>query len=102
MSFVTERKSCSRTLGLIWGVADFAEDGGTASAGGAGQIRRSPVQSSVCEQRENKGLLGVAGQAERIGSRDFKGRERGGELRQDQRITRSAAGDEQLRNRPSF
>ena|SRR5271165_2520133 len=89
-----KRVKLERLLGR--GIADLSEDGGFIGAGGAGEIRRALVQGFVGHKGEGIGFLGFFGDAETGGWDNFDGGERGSELREDERIARTATRDDEL------
>src|SRR5467141_3053763 len=76
----------------------FTEDRRAAGAGCGGQVRGALVKCFVRQQSEGKGFLGIFGNAETPRGQDFNAREGGGKLREDQRIVRATAGNDELVN----
>src|SRR6266446_4770697 len=78
------------------GIGDFTKDGGAACARGGGKIRGSAVEGFVSQDCESKSFLGVFGNAQLWRAHNLDLRKRCGHLRQDQRVVRAAAGDDEL------
>src|SRR5690348_594386 len=78
-------------------IADFAEDGGVARAGGAGEIVCTLMECFVGEDGEAEGFFGVGGDAEGIGGYDLERRQECGEVGDEQRIARAATGEDEFR-----
>src|SRR5690348_7682797 len=78
-------------------IADFAEDGGVARAGGAGEIVCTLMECFVGEDGEAEGFFGVGGDAEGIGGYDLERRKERGEIGDEQRIARAATGEDEFR-----
>lgn len=79
-----------------WSIGDFSEDGGPPRARGGWKIRGALMKRLVSEKSEGEGFLGVFGDTEVRGRKHFDVREGHGKLREDKRIVRAAARDDDL------
>ncbi len=76
----------------------FTEDRGAARAGCGRQVRGALVKCFVGQKRKGEGFLGVLRNAQSRRGQDFDAGQSSGELTEDQRIVRPAAGNNELVN----